>query len=78
MPGWCLAGTRPAVEARVAAGIIAAGADCLMIDAETEYEGKYAQAQRYLKTLRARIGNDFPVGLTTFPYVHFHPAFDRF
>lgn len=68
-------GAKPVAEARVAAGIVATGVDCLMIDAETEYEGKYAQAQKYLKTLRARIGPDYPVGLTTFPYVHFHPAF---
>lgn len=68
-------GKRPAVEARVAADIVAKGADCLMIDAETEYEGRYAQAQTYIQQLRKRIGADFPVGLTSFPYVHYHPAF---
>jgi putative peptidoglycan binding protein len=68
-------GKRPALEARVAADIVAKGADCLLIDAETEYEGRYAQAQTYIATLRKRIGPDYPVGMTSFPYVHYHPAF---
>jgi hypothetical protein len=68
-------GKRPAVEARVAAGIVAKGADCLVIDAETEYEGRYSQAQTYIQKLRKRIGADYPVGMTSFPYVHYHPAF---
>lgn len=68
-------GAQPAREARVGARIAATGADCLMIDAETEYEGRYAQAQTYVRELRKRIGPDYPVGLTTFPYVHYHPSF---
>ena len=52
-----------------------AGADCLVIDAEGEYEGKYAAADRYIRALRARIGADFPVSLAGFPYVDYHPAF---
>jgi hypothetical protein len=68
-------GKRPAAEARVAAGIVAKGADCLVIDAETEYEGRYSQAQTYIRKLRKRIGADYPVGMTSFPYVHYHPAF---
>lgn len=68
-------GAQPAREARVGARIGATGADCLMIDAETEYEGRYAQAQTYVRELRKRIGPDYPVGLTSFPYVHYHPAF---
>ena len=67
-------GRRPRTEARVAAGL-ARTVDCLMIDAETTYEGRYVDAQPYVRELRARIGPHYPVGLTSFPYVHYHPAF---
>ena len=36
-----------------------AGADCLVTDAESHYEGRYAAASRYVATLRAAIGPDF-------------------
>lgn len=65
-------GTRPDLEAQVAAQSIEAGADCFVIDAETEYEGRYAQAQRYVTALRAAVGDSFPVGFTSFPYVDYH------
>jgi hypothetical protein len=68
-------GAHPADEAVVGAGAVALGADCLIIDAESEYEGRYAQAQSYLQELRARIGSAYPVGLAGFPYVDYHPAF---
>lgn len=67
-------GRRPLTEARVGARL-ARTVDCLMLDAETTYEGRYVSAQAYLRELRARIGPDYPVGLTSFPYVHYHPAF---
>jgi hypothetical protein len=66
-------GADPEGEAAQGARAVAAGADCLVIDAETRYEGRYAEAQRYLAALRAAIGPGYPVGLTTFPYVDFHP-----
>jgi hypothetical protein len=68
-------GRRPRTEARVGAGVVARGAGCLLLDAEGTYEGRYAQAQTYLRSLRARIGPSYPVGLASFPYVSFHPAF---
>jgi hypothetical protein len=64
--------TRPVAQARAAATAVAAGADCFVIDAETELEGRYDVARRYVRALRKRIGDDFPVGFTSFPYVHFH------
>jgi hypothetical protein len=67
-------GRRPYTEARVGARL-AKSVDCLMLDAETTYEGRYISAQTYLRELRKRIGPDYPVGLTSFPYVHYHPAF---
>ncbi|HEX7060297.1 MAG TPA: peptidoglycan-binding domain-containing protein [Solirubrobacterales bacterium] len=68
-------GDRPVAEAQVGAGAVAKGADCLIIDAEGQYEGKYAAADRYIRALRARIGPDFPLSLAGFPYVDYHPAF---
>jgi hypothetical protein len=68
-----LQGKRPVAEARAAATAIAAGADCFVIDAETELEGRYAQARTYVAELRRRIGPDFPVGFTSFAYADLHP-----
>lgn len=68
-------GRAPSAEARVGAESVARGADCLVIDAEGDYEGRYPQASTYISELRAQIGPDFPLALATFPYVDFHPAF---
>jgi len=68
-------GFHPVTEAHVGAAAVADGADCLLIDAESEYEGKYISAQTYVTRLRALIGNRFPVALAGFPYIDFHPAF---
>ncbi len=68
-------GRNPSGEAAVAAGAVARGADCFVIDAEGHYEGKYVQAQTYIEALRARVGPDYPIALAAFPYVDYHPAF---
>ncbi len=68
-------GDAPVAEARVGAAAVEKGADCLVIDAEGDYEGKYAAADRYIRTLRASIGETFPLSLAGFPYVDYHPAF---
>ncbi|HEX4751554.1 MAG TPA: peptidoglycan-binding protein [Solirubrobacterales bacterium] len=68
-------GDKPVAEARVGAAAVEAGADCLVIDAEASYEGKYAAADLYLTHLRAAIGAGFPLSLAGFPYVDYHPAF---
>jgi hypothetical protein len=68
-------GNAPEAEARVGAAAVRAGADCLVIDAEAQYEGKYAAADLYLRSLRAQIGAGFPLSLAGFPYVDYHPAF---
>jgi Putative peptidoglycan binding domain len=68
-------GNQPVAEAQVGAAAVRDGADCLMIDAESEYEGKYISAQTYMTTLRNLIGRYYPVALAGFPYVDFHPAF---
>jgi hypothetical protein len=66
---------RPAAEARVLARAVRVGADCLVIDAEIEYQGRYAAAVSYMRALRAAVGPGFPIGLTSFPYVDLHGTF---
>jgi peptidoglycan hydrolase-like protein with peptidoglycan-binding domain len=65
----------PTTEARVSARAVSYGADCFVIDAEAEYESRYGQARAYVRELRRLVGPDFPVGLTSFPYVDLHPSF---
>ncbi len=67
-------GVHPIFEAEVGAAAVHNGADCLLIDAESEYEGRYVQAQEYIKKLRQLIGPNFPVALASFPYVDYHPG----
>jgi len=68
-------GSEPQAEARAGARAVDAGAQCLIIDAEAEYEGRYAAAASYLSELRGLVGRSYPLGLTSFPYVDYHPAF---
>jgi len=68
-------GTHPVAEARIGAAAVHRGADCLLIDAESEYEGKYVSAQTYMRTLRRSVGKSYPIGLASFPYVDYHPGF---
>ncbi len=68
-------GTNPVGEAEMGAKAVANGADCLVIDAESQYEGLYGAAQTYIDTLRAKIGPTYPLGLASFPYVNYHPSF---
>jgi hypothetical protein len=73
--GWqYVYGTNPAGEASLGAQAVANGADCLVIDAEAEYEGRYSAAQTYINDLRAKIGPAYPLGLASFPYVSYHPS----
>ena len=67
-------GTNPAGEAALGAEAVANGADCLVIDAEAEYEGRYAAAQTYIEDLRAKVGPSYPLGLASFPYVSYHSS----
>lgn len=74
--GWQFVyGRKPKAEARVGAATAARGADCLVIDAEGHYEGRYPQASTYMRALRNRVGADYPLGLSSFPYTDYHPAF---
>jgi hypothetical protein len=66
-------GDDPLGEANLGGEAVRSGADCLVIDAETRYEGRYAAAQQYVNALRAQIGPGYPLGFTSFPYVDYHP-----
>jgi peptidoglycan hydrolase-like protein with peptidoglycan-binding domain len=68
-------GTNPIGEAELGAKAVQTGADCLVIDAESEYEGHYAAAQQYMQTLRSKVGANYPIGLASFPYVNYHESF---
>jgi Putative peptidoglycan binding domain len=68
-------GSNPAGEAELGARAVAAGADCLVIDAESEYEGRYSAAQTYITDLRAKVGLTYPIGLASFPYIDYHESF---
>jgi len=68
-------GDYPVAEARISAAAVERGADCFAIDAEADYEGKYASADLYVRALRARIGDTFPLSLAGFPYIDYHPSF---
>ncbi len=74
--GWhYVYGRNPVGEAKVSAVAKRRGADCFVIDAETEYEGNYSGADRYIRKLRQLVGPRFRLSLSTFPYVHYHPGF---
>ena len=68
-------GASPIREANLGAEAVHDGADCLVIDAEAQYEGRYIAAQTYVEQLRSLIGTRYPVALAAFPYVDFHPSF---
>jgi hypothetical protein len=68
-------GNHPVTEAYMGANAVRDGADCLVIDAESEYQGKYIAAQTYIQRLRDLIGAGYPVALAGLPYIDYHPAF---
>ncbi len=68
-------GNAPVTEAYKGAAAVHDGADCVIIDAESEYEGKYVSAQVYIQRLRSLIGYGYPLVLAGFPYIDYHPAF---
>ena len=67
-------GKVPTDEADVGAQAVQSGAQCLVIDAESDYEGQYEAAKTYMTRLRSQVQPGFPIGLTSFPYVDYHPG----
>lgn len=75
--GWqYVYGHRPITEGRVAARIIkATGIDCFVIDAEIEYEvarNRVRSARQYLRAIRSRVGRDYLLGFSSFPWASLH------
>ncbi len=68
-------GNFPAAEAAVGALARRDGADCLVIDAEAQYQGRYVAAQTYIRDLRRRVGPRYPVALAGLPYIQYHTNF---
>lgn len=68
-------GNYPAAEAQIGYDAKKDGADCLVIDAEVQYQGRYVAAQAYIKDLRKLIGKSYPVGLAGLPYIQYHTNF---
>jgi hypothetical protein len=67
-------GSKPVAEADVGAEAVRHGANCLIIDAEAQYEGRYVAAQTYIQRLRNLVGRRYPLALASFPYVDYHPG----
>jgi peptidoglycan hydrolase-like protein with peptidoglycan-binding domain len=67
-------GNVPTDEADIGARAVQTGAQCLVIDAESSYQGKYDAAKTYMTRLRSQLEPGFPLGLTSFPYVDYHPG----
>jgi len=61
-------------EINAALTLLDQGADGLIIDAESEYEGQPAAAAQYCAAIRARFPNTF-LAYAPFPYITFHPSF---
>lgn len=73
---WTFAvGASPTAEAAAAVAAVHAGAQCLVVDGEGEYDSLYYQAQLFVHALRAQLGADFPIGLASQAEVYEHPKF---
>jgi hypothetical protein len=73
---WTFArGQEPLAEAAAAVGAVRDGAQCLVVDAEGEYDKLYGAAQLFVSTLRAQLGAGFPIGLASQAEVAQHPTF---
>ncbi len=73
---WTFArGQQPVAEAAAAVGAVRDGAQCLVVDAEGEYDKLYGAAQLFVRTLRAQLGAGFPIGLASQAEVAQHPTF---
>jgi hypothetical protein len=73
---WTFAyGSEPASEAAAAVAAVHAGAQCLVVDAEEQYDSLYGAAQQFVRALRAQLGAAFPIGLASEAEVAEHPKF---
>ncbi len=68
-------GQDPLAEAAAAAAAAHDGAQCLVIDAEGQYDKLYGAAQLFVRTLRSQLGAGFPIGLADQAEASEHPTF---
>jgi hypothetical protein len=68
-------GQKPLGEAAAAIAAVHAGARCLVVDAEGQYDRRYGAAQTFVRALRSRLGTRFPIGLAGQAEVLQHPTF---
>ena len=68
-------GADPAGEAAAAIGAVHAGAQCLVVDAEGQYDSRYGAAQLYVRLLRQALGGAFPIALAGQAETLEHPRF---
>jgi Putative peptidoglycan binding domain len=68
-------GQQPAAEAAAAEAAVADGAQCLVVDAEQHYDGRYGAAQSFVRALRRKLGTAFPIGLAGEALIALHPRF---
>jgi hypothetical protein len=73
---WTFAvGANPVGETAAAVAAVRDGAQCLVVDAEGEYDALYGAAQLFVRSLRAQLGAGFPIGLASQAEVAEHPTF---
>jgi hypothetical protein len=73
---WTFAyGQNPSAEAAAAVTAAHDGAQCLVVDAESQYDKLYGAAQLFVRTLRSQLGASFPIGLAGEAEILRHPTF---
>ena len=73
---WTFAyGKEPSAEAAAAFAAVHDGTQCLVIDAESQYDKLYGPAQQFVRALRSQLGTGFPIGLASEAEVSEHPTF---
>jgi putative peptidoglycan binding protein len=73
---WTFAyGQDPSAEAAAAVAAVDDGAQCLVVDAESQYDKLYGAAQLFVRTLRSQLGASFPIGLASEAEILRHPTF---
>jgi hypothetical protein len=73
---WTFAyGQNPSGEAAAAVAAVHDGAQCLVVDAEGQYDKLYGAAQLFVRTLRSQLSAGFPIGLAGEAEILRHPTF---
>ncbi len=76
MCAWTFAyGQNPSAEAAAAVAAVHDGAQCLVVDAEGQYDKLYGAAQLFVRALRSQLGAGFPIGLAGEAEILRHPTF---